>query len=198
DACNQTCAAAKRQEAGEAQPGPARDVIADCGNWTRQGGGGAAGEVQHQEKGWIAGNSFLFHVARPRPERHGLPPAGRVSIVAVLYRVNPKWLVVQSTHPRRADLALTSTVGLTASRSQTSCATYWKWHRKPSKLPWLRLPALLSSSSAVKSRSGHVLAGHAFALEHEILAEGQCGRLISGRCAAIQCFARSPEGCDRR
>src|SRR5208337_5227715 len=49
-----------------------------------------------------------------------------------------------------------------------------------------------------KSESGYVLAGHAFALEHEILAEGRCGRLISGLRSAVQDLLRGPEGCDRR
>jgi hypothetical protein len=49
-----------------------------------------------------------------------------------------------------------------------------------------------------KSVSGHVLAGHALALEHEVLAEGRRGRLISGVRAAVQRLLRGPEGCDRR
>ena len=37
-----------------------------------------------------------------------------------------------------------------------------------------------------KSELGHVLAGHALALEHEILAEGRRGRLVSGLRSAVQ------------
>ena len=51
---------------------------------------------------------------------------------------------------------------------------------------------------ARKSESGHVLAGHAFALEHEVLAEGRCGRLISGLRSAVQRLPRGPERRDRR
>ena len=36
-----------------------------------------------------------------------------------------------------------------------------------------------------KSVSGHLLAGHAFALEHEVLAEGRRGRLVSGLRSAV-------------
>ena len=49
-----------------------------------------------------------------------------------------------------------------------------------------------------KSVSGHLLAGHAFALEHEVLAEGRRGRLVSGLRSAVQRLTRGPEGCDRR
>ena len=49
-----------------------------------------------------------------------------------------------------------------------------------------------------KCNSGHVLAGHTFALEHEILAEGRCGRLISGLRSAVQDLPRGPERGDRR
>src|SRR3984957_20711712 len=44
----------------------------------------------------------------------------------------------------------------------------------------------------------HVLAGYAFALEHEVLAEGRCGRLISGLRSAVQSLLGGPEGCHRR
>ena len=44
----------------------------------------------------------------------------------------------------------------------------------------------------------YVLAGYAFALEHEVLAEGRCGRLISGLRSAVQSLLGGPEGCHRR
>jgi hypothetical protein len=43
-----------------------------------------------------------------------------------------------------------------------------------------------------KSVSGHVLAGHALALEHEVLAEGQRGRLIPTFAAPFRAFIAAP------